>query len=715
MRKIEKWIWLDGEKYPDAQTTVFHPFAFSAEETALRGNYTVAEFTRTYRFQKRVKGARLRFAGDTEFDLWLNGSLLATGPVCVGGDFLFNYTPRDQFYATEMTVEPGSDTLCFYARVKMMPVLINEYSKGHGGFMLTAHITFADDTVAIVTTDNTWMARRNGQYTAPFHFDGTVTPDAYAPAWEIPNIWHPETAPIPVRTEETLYPQGGDEIRIAARSKKTVRLEYDRVYGAFLKASAETSGLLVATVECFELEKINSREELILSGDTEYRGLQMHSVGGYIVSVENCSDEEAVLHIGCIATCYPAPECAVIETGDKALNYVLELCKQALKYCRQTIHLDSPKHCEPLACTGDYYIESLMTAFSFGDMRLAAFDVRRTAEMLCRNDGRMFHTAYSLIWVRMLYDVYMFTGDRTLLTDCADGLWFLLHRFEGYMGNNGLVEHPTDYMFVDWLVVDGYTLHHPPKNLGQSCLNMFYYGALTAAEKVYDVLGMDAMAAQCRQKAVQLKSAINRLLYSVEKGLYCEGLTTPTPQAELNASLPQSNGKLYYRKHANILAACFGVCDTARARTILHRVMTDEALGDCQPYFMHFLLEAVNRNGLRDTYMLQLAERWKQAAATCPKGLGEGFVCPENYTFDLSHAWGGTPLYAIPKALLGFEMIEPGFRRIRLSPSLLGLPSATVEMLTPYGKIVCRQEAGKAPKVDVPDGIIVDHKFHKTT
>ena len=710
MRNLEKWIWLDSEKYPDAQTTVFHPRGFSPGETVPDGNYTVAEFTKTYRFQKRVKSAKLRFAGDTEFDLWLNGSLLATGPVCVGGDFLFNDTPRDPVYATEMIVNPGGSTLWFYARVKMMPVLLNEYSKGHGGFMLTAHITFADETMEVVTTDNTWMVRRNGQYTEPFRFDGSMKPDGYAPAQEVPNVWHTETAPIPVRSEETLYPQGGGEIRVAARSKKVVRLEFDKVYGAFLKVFAKTSGLLLMTVECFELEKINSREELIFDGDTEYRGLQMHSVGGYIISAENCSNEEAVLHIGCIATCYPVTECAAIETGDTALNHVLGLCTQALKYCRQTIHLDSPKHCEPLACTGDYYIESLMTAFSFGDMRLAAFDVRRTAEMLCRNDGRLFHTSYSLIWVMMLYDVYMFTGDRTLLTDCVDGLWFLLHRFEGYMGNTGLVENPPDYMFVDWLMVDGYTLHHPPKNLGQGCLNMFYYGALMTAEKVYRALSMDAMAAQCQRKAMQLKNAINLLLYSAEKGLYCEGLATPTPQTELNCFLPQSNGKLYYRKHANILAACFGVCDTVRARTILHRVMTDETLGDCQPYFMHFLLEAIYRSGLRDTYTLPLMECWKQAAAICPKGLEEGFVCPENYSFDLSHAWGGTPLYAIPRALLGFEMIEPGFKKIRLTPSLLGLPSAMVEMLTPYGKIVCWQEVGKAPKMDVPDRIVMDNR-----
>ena len=45
------------------------------------------------------------------------------------------------------------------------------------------------------------------------------------------------------------------------------------------------------------------------------------------------------------------------------------------------------------------------------------------------------------------------------------------------------------------------------------------------------------------------------------------------------------------------------------------------------------------------------------------------FVKPEpTYRFDHSHAWGGTPLYALPKALLGLEIIEPGMAAISLSP-----------------------------------------------
>lgn len=75
-----------------------------------------------------------------------------------------------------------------------------------------------------------------------------------------------------------------------------------------------------------------------------------------------------MVRISMIATCYPVRDVCRAKTSDAKLNKVLEVCAHTLKYCRQSIHFDSPRHSEPLACTGDYYIESLMTAFSYGDM-----------------------------------------------------------------------------------------------------------------------------------------------------------------------------------------------------------------------------------------------------------------------------------------------------------------------------------------------------------
>ena len=389
------------------------------------------------------------------------------------------------------------------------------------------------------------------------------------------------------------------------------------------------------------------------------------------------------------------------------MNTVLDTCRHTLKICRQTLHLDSTRHCEPLACTGDYYIESMMTPFAFGDMRLASFDILRTAELLVRENGRMFHTTYSLIWVRWLWDTYLLTGDISLLTRCRPALERLLSRFASYCGENGLVETAPDYMFVDWLVIDGYSLHHPPKALGQAVLNMFYFGALDAAAKVYGALSDDVAAHQCLVAREQLRRAIDTHLYDPDECVYIAGLHTPDA-AEEYWGLPKNTDKRYVLPHANILAACFGVCDDTLGADLIHRVMQGAFTCDCQPYFLHFLFEAIFRLGLREQYTRPLLERWKAPVLACTKGLVEGFIPPEEgYVFDHSHAWGGTPLYSFPTALLGLTVQKAGMTELTLSPSLLGLHHARVELLTPHGKVVCDMQEGAPPRITHPQEITV--------
>ena len=173
--------------------------------------------------------------------------------------------------------------------------------------------------------------------------------------------------------------------------------------------------------------------------------------------------------------------------------------------------------------------------------------------------------------------------------------------------------------------------------------------------------------------------------------------------------MPANVEKRYYRKHANILAAYFGFFDKDRCRDLLIRIMEDDSLGEVQPYFTHFLLEAIYRNGLRSTYTLPVLNQWKAPVKDCPKGLVEGFHKPvEDYGFDHSHAWGGTPAYSLPLALSGLTIIEPGFRKIRLQPSLLGLSYANVQIPTPYGMIELSLKEGQEPVITIPDGILLE-------
>jgi hypothetical protein len=341
-------------------------------------------------------------------------------------------------------------------------------------------------------------------------------------------------------------------------------------------------------------------------------------------------------------------------------------------------------------------------------MRLAEFDLERTAELLRHNDGRMFHTTYSLIWVRMLYDVYMFGGNFEMLTECRDALDLLLARFETYIGENHLIENPPDYMFVDWIYIDGLSMHHPPKALGQTVLNMFYFMALEYSERIYSLLGDTVSSSNCNKKKEALQKAVNTLLFDSERGMYFEGLNTPIPEEQVNQWQPQNVKKRYYLKHSNIMAVYTSICDSDTARMLIEKIMNDEIEGNVQPYFQHYLLEAIYTHGLREKYTLSVVERWKDAIRECDKGLPEGFYAPEpTYRFDRSHAWGGTPLYSLPKALTGLSIEEPTYRKIKLKPSLLGLEKAKVEIPTPYGMIVCEMKQGEKPEVVAPDEISV--------
>ncbi|MBR5507805.1 MAG: hypothetical protein IKV88_07155 [Clostridia bacterium] len=710
---MDKWIWLDESLYPQNQITRYSLFHENGPE-----NYTVAEFRKTYEYQKQIKSVDMYFSADTRFQLYLNNEILTTGPVMVGGDWLGNDKKRSYFYATHTVIFPNSKKLDFVAKVLMMPIQMCDYSMGHGGFMLRGEITFSDGTKEKITTDKTWIVRKLESYKEPYVYDERIMSGEFHNAQEIADIWNCKAAPIPPMTEEVLKPSDGGLIYVDAKEKCRKVLEFDRVYAGYVDIHVKTKGEIKIYVKCKETtgdpsfeEKDFSFEKTVFIKDSVYRSFRLHSAAYYDVEIENNSDGPSEVQFNLISRYYPINQSGKIVTSDKDLNKVTELCSHNLKICRQSLHLDSPRHCEPLACTGDYYIETLMTLFSYGDMNLAKFDIRRQARMMQENNGRIFHTTYSLIWIYWLFDVYMFTGDKELLSDCQEALDMLLSLFETYMGENGLVETPPDYMFVDWIYVDGFSLHHPPKALGQSCLNMFLYKGIKTAEKIYDILGEHAKAAICNKKAINLQNAVNTYLYDNEKEMYFEGLNTPTDESLLNIFMPQNTDKRYYLKHSNILAAYSGICDKKTACNLIDRIMKDEIPGDVQPYFLHFLLEAVYENGLRQKYTLEILEKWKDAIKNCDKGLPEGFIPPDSsYHFDYSHGWGGSPLYSLPKALLGFEIIQPGMKEIQISPNLFGLEFANIKMPTAYGYIDFKLANDNKPYVDAPNQICVKLK-----
>ena len=88
---------------------------------------------------------------------------------------------------------------------------------------------------------------------------------------------------------------------------------------------------------------------------------------------------------------------------------------------------------------------------------------------------------------------------------------------------------------------------------------------------------------------------------------------------------------------------------------------------------------------------------------------------PDNrYLLSMCHAWGATGNYYLMRYVLGVEVLEPGFGRVRISPDLGPLEWARGVVPTPHGplSIEVRREATGQVKVTVlekPKGVELEY------
>ena len=492
----------------------------------------------------------------------------------------------------------------------------------------------------------------------------------------------------------------------------TLLVDFDKIYSGYFSIKVKSSRNICAEIEVKETNANNSIEDKLDSkyfvksndkyhiksnGSFEYCSTLIGSIGLLLLKGIDAAE---LCEVFVVFSHYPIKLEGNFECSDKTLNKIYQVGKHTVNICRQSIELDSPNHQENLGCIGDYIIESLVSYYCFGDTTLSRFDIIRIAEYMRMNGGKMFHTSYSLMWIYMLYDYYMFSGDREIFATVRDVIDMLLDRFATYLGDNGVIENPPNYMFIDWVPVDRYNLHHPPKALGQAAMTAFYYHALELAQKIYLNIGDIASAEQCSLQARLVKLAFHKNFYDKKKQIYCCGLNT---ESEVNEWLPQNADNKYFSVHVNTLAALYGLSDDGKR--IMQIVMENNNLIKAQPYFMHFVLEALYQCGLFEKYGIKTIKRWQKQVEECDKGMKEAWGDFLGYNYDYSHGWATTPSYQLPSKILGLKILEPGFKKISLNPNLFGLDFANISVPTPFGCIKCN--IGKTNLYQIPDEIEV--------
>ena len=696
MKENTKFIWLDSAIYPEYQ----------------KNKFCMVEFKRELYSQFPIE---IEICAHSRYLLYVNGEYVGRGPASVGGDFFLQGEIKEPYFDRYTLDCKGKIEIKVI--VTSQPTVLTEYD--FGAFGLWAFVKSQEKV--ILETDESWQARLLPERVDILFTDYTQGICDYHNARYIDKQFNLLPSKIPQLAERKILPQNFDKIQVDGGKSLQACLYFDKIYSAYPHISVKCDGKGTINMTSSENGIGGKIEETIVTDkSTHHFSTRMRSIGQIEIEIINEGNAPAIideLYIDYVS--YPVYEEGKFQSSDGLINKIYDLCMHTLKICRQTIHLDSPTHQEHLACTGDYFIQSLIEYTSLNDGSLASFDIERTSNLLKIQNGRMFHTTYSLIYPWWVYEHYMHTGDKNVID--LDAIKLLLARFDTFISKeNGLVEYAPDYMFVDWVVarcdrdefmdggnmmshgkMEGFSLHHPPKALGQSVLCMFYYNALLKIASLFEIKNDAKSAKECLKKAENIKSAINNHLYDKEKGLYVGGLNTDNLVAE-NQWLPKNTKTVYYLKQANTLAVLFGIAPTGTEKQILQYVVKDLNKFEMQPYFYHFLLNALYEQGMFEKEGLALVRRYESLLNKCDKGLSEAW---ENMNCDYSHAWGATPAYTLKRAISGIEILEPSYKKIRLNPQLFDLDFADLEITTPYGTIEIPLKKGEDVSIKAPNEI----------
>ncbi|HHV11498.1 MAG TPA: hypothetical protein GXX75_14600 [Clostridiales bacterium] len=706
-----KWIWAAKQKYMDLQTSCHTLFQNKDSR------YGIFIFQKKWNIETRIKNANLFITAESSYKVFINGKPVGRGPAQPGGDYANCGSVSKKYYekyGIEHYLNPGENIIS--VRVSLSPIVLSEISCGWGG--LIADIEMDGH---VIGTDETWKCTKDNCYTDRAMWNGQHrlgrTEKGYVDeCWEDAEVVsgqsnYPELleTPIPnlnyykMEYEKMIIPfdqdrvirDGSGRIVIKAGRPVTFWLDFEKIYAAFfyMKIIGRAGVKMVLHMQEFpgKTEREGTTETYILGdGDNEFESLRLHSIAYVQVTVSNLWEDIIIEKCGLNVSFYPTKLKGSFVSDLPVLQQIYDIGIRTNQICRQTYHMDSPIHQEPLGCMGDYTIESLMNYYTFGDYYLTRFDILKIADYLKSRNFVMFHPSYCLIYIEMIYDYVMYSGDVSILSGLMDTVNGIIALFQSYLGGNYLIDKAPNYMFMDWVIEGEYNRHHPPKCMGQGYMSALFVGALNIAGKLMELTGSPVEARKSYQRiSDKVAGSICELLWKEDRGLFCDGIYDKN--ANVNSKwLPADCDRVFYSQHMNVLCVLYDILPFDKQLNVMEKVMNDPGLSQAQPYFMHFVFEALDKVGLFEKYGLGQIERWKKLIdenASALKEVWYGFDC------DYSHAWGGTPTYQLPSKILGVTPKKPGFSEINFRPCLPEKLSYAQGMIpTPYGSIEVRLE-----------------------
>ncbi|MEP6999139.1 MAG: alpha-L-rhamnosidase C-terminal domain-containing protein [bacterium] len=362
-------------------------------------------------------------------------------------------------------------------------------------------------------------------------------------------------------------------------------------------------------------------------------------------------------------------------------------------------YMDTPYY-EQLQYIGDTRLQALISLYVSGDDRLMRqaithFDDSRIPEGITASrypsELRQLIPPFSLVYVAMVHDYHMHRDDARYVRQHLPGIRGILDWYGRYVDSTGMLGPMPYWNFVDW--ADRWQRGVPAgaDNGHSATISLLLAYALDRAAELEADVGARAIAQSYRARADTLRVATRKRAWD--------------PARKLFRDSPDSAA---YSQQTNVLAILSNALPQAEQRALMERVLADSTLIPASYYFSFYLLEALEKVGLGDRYIEQLAP-WRGMLAL---GLTSAPEKPEPTRSD-SHAWAAHPNYGLLATVLGVRPASRGFRTVRIAPRLGPLRSAEGRVPHPRGDIdvaLTRDGAnGLSARVALPAG--VDGRF----
>jgi hypothetical protein len=381
-------------------------------------------------------------------------------------------------------------------------------------------------------------------------------------------------------------------------------------------------------------------------------------------------------------TAYPFEERAKLTTGQTDLDKIWEISWRTARLDAHETYMDTPYY-EQLQYIGDTRIQALISYSVAGDDRLArqaleAFNTSRIPDGITRSrypsSLPQNIPTFSLLWIGMLHDWWMYRPDPTPVKESLDGTRSVLNWFAQYEQPDGLLKKVPWWSFIDWVNKGEIPTYSAS---GESCVTTLeYLGALKDAADLEQAFGDAHIAGEHRDRAAHVQSGLASQCWSADRKL-----------------LADNPDRRNFSQQANILGVLYDVIPKDQQKDVLTRMLpiqpgeTPEGVLSASHYFRFYLARALDHAGMADDYLKSL-DAWRSLLplhfSTWPEQTGE--------SRSDSHAWTAHPIYDLLTLVAGIEPASPGFKTVRIAPHLGDLPSLAASYPHPEGMIEVKYE-----------------------